>query len=145
MYSDFKNCISSIEQTHTGFFLHQAPVLSFKYLSGFQVLMHLLEHPTLALLACLGPSSMSDLDLSKKLCPLWGSVSTASGDCGSRGGGNEHQGARESCKGRSNRWRSSSPSLKRILIKVPEIATQNKQLWEPDPQGIAQPPRAAGC
>jgi hypothetical protein len=67
-----------------------------------------------------------------------------SGDCGSRGGGST-TGPERAVKARSNRWRSSSPSLKTILIKVPEIDTQNKQLWEPDPQGIAQPPRAAGC
>lgn len=59
----------------------------------------------------------------------------------------EEEGERErAVKRGGNRWRSAAPSLKRILIKVPEIDTQNKQpLWEPDLAGIALPPRGAGC
>lgn len=87
---------------------------------------------------------MANPDPSRKLCPLWGPISTTEwGLWESRR--REHNRARESCKAKSNRWRSSSPSLKTILIKVPEIDTQNKQLWEPDSQGIAPAPRAAGC
>lgn len=40
-------------------------------------------------LECLGTSFLPGLD--PPLCPLWGSISTVSGDCGSRGGGSTQE------------------------------------------------------
>lgn len=140
-----KTAFHPLNKTPTGSLLHQAPVMSLVTCLGAKCSCFccciLLEHYW-----CVwGQVLWQTLTPSRKLCSLWGSVSTTEGRLWESRRRREHSRARESCKARSNHWRSSSPSLKAILIKVPEIDTQNKQLWEPDPQGIAQPPRAAGC